>query len=148
MSSGFSPTSILNCLFLYVFSLPSVWQSMVCFPIFSPLSIHTFVGDKVGANCGDPRTKEQIKSGRVLESRNAQMEKPDPYCPCLPHVVTINGFQVLLSSITCLPSYSIGSRYLPYSPPRPTTQYMCLIQSANDPQDLCPTPWALGLRVY
>ena len=44
------------------------------------------------------------------------MEKPEPYCPCLPHVVTINGFQVLLSSITCLPSYSIGRRYLPYSP--------------------------------
>ena len=146
MSSGFSPTSILNCLFLFVFSLPSVWQSMVCFPIFPPLSIHTFVGDKVGANCGDPRTKEQIKSRRVLESRNARMEKPDPYCPCLPHVVTINGFQVLLSSITCLPSYSIGRRYLPYSPP--TTQYMCLIQSANDPQDPCPTSCAVGLRVY
>ena len=37
----------------------SDWQSMLCFPIFSPLSIHTFVGDKVGANCDDPRTKER-----------------------------------------------------------------------------------------
>ena len=31
------------------------------------------------------------------------MEKPDPYRPSLPHVVTINGFQVLLSSTTSLP---------------------------------------------
>ena len=30
------------------------------------------------------------------------MEKPDPHRPSLPHVVTINRFQVLLSSITCL----------------------------------------------
>ena len=65
------------------------------------------------------------------------MEKPDPYCPSLPHVVTINRFQVLLSSITCLPSYPIGRRYLPYSSP---TQYMCLIQSANDPVVKRPLP--------
>ena len=48
------------------------------------------------------------------------MEKPDPCCPSLPHPVTINGFQVLLSSITCLPSYPIGRRYLPYSSPPPS----------------------------
>ena len=47
------------------------------------------------------------------------MEKPDPYCPSLPHVVTINGFQILLSSIACLPSYSTGRKYLPYSPRPP-----------------------------
>ena len=35
------------------------------------------------------------------------MEKPDPYHPSFPHVVTINKFQVLLSIITCLPSYPI-----------------------------------------
>ena len=74
------------------------------------------------------------------------MEKPDPYHPSLPHVVTINGFQVLLNSMTCLPSYPIGRRYLPYSP-RPPTQYMCLIQSANDMQDLYPTPCTLGIIV-
>ena len=33
------------------------------------------------------------------------MEKLDPYHHSLPHVVTINGFQVLLSNITCLSSY-------------------------------------------
>ena len=44
-----------------------------------------------------------------------------------PHVVTINKFQVLLSSIICLPSYPIGRRYLPYSSP---TQYKRLIKSA------------------
>ena len=44
------------------------------------------------------------------------------------------------NSIICLPSYPIGRRYLPYSSP---TQYMCLIQSANDPQDPIPllVPW-------
>ena len=42
------------------------------------------------------------------------MEKPDPDPPSLPHVVTING-----NSITCLPSYPIGRRYLPYSYPHP-----------------------------
>ena len=60
------------------------------------------------------------------------MEKPDPYRLSCPHVVTINGLQVLLNSITCLPSYPTGRRYLPYSSP---TQYTCLIQSENDPQD-------------
>ena len=47
------------------------------------------------------------------------MEKPDPYRPSLPHVVIINGFQVLQSSIICLPYYPIGRRYLPYSSPYP-----------------------------
>ena len=79
-------------------------------------------------------------------SWSAEMEKPDPYHPSLPHVVTINGFQVLRNSITCLPSYPIGRRYLPYSPRLPTL-YMCLIQSANDMQDLYPTPCILGIIV-
>ena len=61
--------------------------------------------------------KEPIKPRRVLECRN---RKTRPYHPSLPHVVTINGFQVLLSSITCLPSYPIGRRYLPYSFPPPS----------------------------
>jgi len=34
-----------------------------------------------------------------------EQEKTDYYCPFLPHVVTIKEFQVLQSSITCLPSY-------------------------------------------
>ena len=44
-------------------------------------------------------------------------KKPDPHRPSLPHVVTKNGFQVLLSSITCLLSYPTGRRYFPYSSP-------------------------------
>ena len=51
-------------------------------------------------------------------SWNAETEKQNPYHPSL-HVVTINGFQFLLSSINCLPSYPIGRRYLPYSSPYP-----------------------------
>ena len=78
-------------------------------------------------------------------SWNAEIEKTDPYHPSLIHVVTINGFQVLLSSITCLPSYPIGKRHLPYS--SSPTQYMCLIQSANDPQDLYPTPYTPSIKV-
>jgi len=62
--------------------------------------------------CGGPGTKKQINPRRVLECRN---EKADTYGPSLPHVITINGFQVLLSSITCLPSYPTQGRYLPYS---------------------------------
>ena len=82
--------------------------------------------------------KKQIKPKGFW---NARTEKSDPY---LPHIVTINGFQVLLRSITCLPSYPIGRRYLPYSSP---TQYTCLIQSANDPQDTYPAPCALDIKV-
>ena len=65
-------------------------------------------------NCGDPRTKEQIKP---RGSWNA--EKPGPYQPSCLYVVTVNEFQVLLSSITSLHSYSIGRRYLPYFSPHP-----------------------------
>ena len=71
------------------------------------------------------------------------MEKPDPYRPSLPHGVTINGFQVLLSNITYLPAYPIGRRYLCPTVPPPS----CLIQSANDPQDPDPTPCTLGIKV-
>ena len=61
---------------------------------------------------------------------NAGTEKPDAYCPSLPHVVTINGFQVLLSSITCLPSYPIGGEkalallFPPLSIPASSNQQM------------------------
>ena len=71
-----------------------------------------------------------------------KQKKPDPYGPSLPHVVTINGFQVLLSSITCLPQYPIGGEKA-FALLFPPTQYTCLIQSAHDPQDPNPllVPW-------
>ena len=72
--------------------------------------------NKVREECGDPRMKEQRKPRRVLECRN---RKTRPYRSSLPHGVTISGFQVLLSRITCLPSYPIGRRYLAYSSPQP-----------------------------
>ena len=43
--------------------------------------------------------EEQIKPSRVLVLGT---EKPDPYRPSLPHVVTIKGFQLLLSSMSHL----------------------------------------------
>ena len=98
----------------------------------------------------------EVKRGRNVVTRgwksrwnqggswNAGTEKPDPYHPSLPYVVTINGFQVLLRSITCLPSYPTGRRYLPYSSP---TECMCLIQSENDWQDPHPTPCTLDIKV-
>ena len=81
--------------------------------------------------CGDSRMKAQIKLRRVLECKNGKTR--DPYCPSLPHVVTINGFQVLLSSMTCLPSYPIGRRYLSYSSP-PS------IHASSSQQMTCKTP--------
>ena len=58
--------------------------------------------------CGVPRMKEQKKKKKTKEGLGKQERKKlDPYCPSLPHVVTINEFQVLLSSVTRLPSYPI-----------------------------------------
>ena len=71
----------------------------------------------------------------VLEYRN---EKPDPYRPPLPHVVTINGFQVLLSNITCLPSYPIGRRHLCPTLPPPSIH-----GSSN--QQMTARPWSHSL---
>ena len=88
-----------------------------------------------------------LKSNKTKEGFGIRNGKPDPYRPSLLHVVTINGFQVLLKSITCLSSFPIERRYLPYSPPAPTTQYMCLIQLANDPPDPYPTPCTLGIKM-
>ena len=47
-----------------------------------------------------------------MECRNG---KTRPLSPSLPRAVTVNGFQVILSSVTCLPSCPTGRRYLPYS---------------------------------
>ena len=63
--------------------------------------------------CGDPRMKEQIKPRRVLGCKNG---KTRLYRPSLPHVVTINGFQVLLSS-----------------PPTPSGEDICLTHPAPHP---------------
>ena len=57
-----------------------------------------------------------------------QERKTRPLRSFPPRVVTIRGYQALLSSITCLPSYSVGRRRLPDFPP---AQHTCLIQSAN-----------------
>ena len=57
----------------------------------------------------------KIKRGRMVETQGwksrenwggmeCRNREPDPDHPSLPHGVTTNGFQVLLSSITCLPS--------------------------------------------
>ena len=69
------------------------------------------------------------------------MEKPDPYHPSLPHVVTINGFQVLLSSITCLPSYREKVFALLFP-----TQYICIIQSSNCPEKPLSHSWYPGYK--
>ena len=149
----------------------------------------------LAGECGVPRMKEQEKTKEGLGKRGRK--KLDPYYPSLTHV------QVLLSSITCLPSYSIcavlsrivvsnslGSsvhgdspgqntgvgghfllqgifpsqglnsglphcrqilyrlthrgRYLLYSS---STQFVYLIQSANDPQDPYPTCYILGIKM-
>lgn len=93
--------------------------------------------------CGDPRMKEQIKPQRVLGCRNG---KTRLYRPSLPHVVTINGFQVLLGNITCLPSYPIGGEKVFSLLFSTSAQYTHLIQSANDPPDCYPTPCTLDIK--
>ena len=50
----------------------------------------------------DKRQKKKKKPRKALEFGNG---KTRPYHPSLPHFVTIKEFQVLLSSITCLPFY-------------------------------------------
>ena len=50
------------------------------------------------------KTNEQTNKKHQRGSWNAETEKTDSYHPPLPQVVTINKFQVLLGSITCLPS--------------------------------------------
>ena len=98
--------------------LPNVWEVKCVVRHDQGINKDQRIGPKNKEKevCGDPGTKEQIKPRRVLECRN---RKTRPLSPSLPHVVTINEFQVLLSSITCLPSYPIGRRYLPYSSPHP-----------------------------
>ena len=44
--------------------------------------------------CGDRRTKRADKTKESLGMQ--EQKKPDTYHPSLPHVVTINGFQILL----------------------------------------------------
>ena len=70
------------------------------------------------------------------------MKKQDPQHLSLPHVVTVDGFLVLLSSINGLPSFPIRRKYFSFSSP---TQYRCLIHSANDLQDPYPTPCTLAV---
>ena len=60
-----------------------------------------------------PKDERAGKTKKSLGMK--ELRKPDPYHLSLPHVVTINGFQVLLTNVTCLPSYPIGRRYLSYS---------------------------------
>ena len=117
------------------------WHAAVHGVTKSQMRLSDWTELKMIRHCGDPRTKEHIKPRRVLESRNGQTR---PYCPSLPHVLTINGILILLSSITCLPSCLLGRRYLPYSSP---TQHTCLIQSANDLKGPCPTLCTLGMKV-
>ena len=57
-----------------------------------------------------------MKPRRVLECRNRKT-RPLSTFPPIPNVVTICEFQVLLTSLTCLPSDPTRRRYLPYSSP-------------------------------
>ena len=62
--------------------------------------------NKERVECGNPRTKEQIKPRKVLECRNRRTRHLLTFPP-IPNDVIINEFQVLLTSITCLPSFLI-----------------------------------------
>ena len=71
--------------------LAAVCTRTLFYKVFCFVSMYLSLDNSFpNVRCGDPRMKEQIKPRRVLECRN---EKPDPYRPSLPHVVTINRFQ-------------------------------------------------------
>ena len=109
------------------------------FTLFFPVS----PTPQITANCGFPRTKEQKENKEGLGMQ--EQEKTDSYCPSLPHVVTINGFQILLSSIACLPSYSTGRKYLPYSPrPPPSIRASSNQQMTHKTPN--PTPYTQGIK--
>ena len=55
----------------------------------------------------------------VTQGQKNRKTRPLLTFPPIPNVVTIKEFQVLLTSITCLLSYPIEKRYLPYSSPHP-----------------------------
>ena len=50
--------------------------------------------------------KEQMKPRRVVECRNRKTRSLLSFLP-IPNVITINEFQIHLTSINCLPSFSI-----------------------------------------
>ena len=73
--------------------------------------------------------KKKKKKKEDLGMQNAGTEKKQTLIVLLPtapnHVVTINRFKVLLSSMTCLPFYPIGRKYFPYFPtPHPHPVYL------------------------
>ena len=78
------------------------WMNLDCFMLNGLRKILILYNLMCGF-CGVPKTKEQKENKEGLGMQ--EQEKTDSYCPSLPHVVTIKEFQVLLSSITCLPSY-------------------------------------------
>ena len=76
------------------------------------------------------------------------MEKPEPYGPSLPHIVAINGFQGLLSSITSVPSYPPQGEGICLALPPPG------IRASSYQQMTCKTPahslypgYKSGLRI-
>ena len=74
-----------------------------------------------------------------------EQKKTDPYPPCPPpccNYSRISGPPEQYNLSPLLPH--IGRRYLPYSSP---TQYMCLIQLANDLQDPYLTPCTLAIKM-
>ena len=73
-------------------------------------------------------------------SWNAGWEKPDPYHLSLPHAVTINGFQVLLSSITCRPATPQGRGICLTRPPPSIQASSHPLMPRKTPIPL-PVPW-------
>ena len=92
------------------------------------------------------RRTEKKKTWSVLECRNGR--KTDPYCPSLSHVVTINGFQVLLSSTSRLPSYPTGGRFSLTLPPPRTPASLNQQTTCRTPSRLLYPGYKNGLRTH
>ena len=102
--------------------------------------------------------KEQMKPRRVLEWRNRKFRPLLSFLP-VPNVVTINEFQILLTSINCLPSFSMLGEgiyftlspqpiYLPYPISKwPIRSISCSLHPGYQNESRTPVHCRLSLTV-
>ena len=90
--------SHLGTPYIYVCICAYITESLCCTAEINIINQISFNKNKL---LKIKKIRKKHKEGLGMQDQ----EKTDSYCPSLPHVVTIKEFQVLLSSIICLPSY-------------------------------------------
>ena len=97
------------------------------------------------------KERKKKKPRKILECRMQEWKKNillSYFSPPPLHIfVTINRFKVFLSSISCLPFYPIGRKYLPHFPPTPSS-----IPTSSNQLMICkdpyPAPCTLGIKMH